>query len=129
METGPRTAAGRLFAFVAVTERRRRVVTVAIPALFVLVLDVVANFGVMILLLGAALAVFLYTRPTVQETVAASAYGVGGLLVGLFALVLYWNGAQGSTEPLLDAAARVGWWAAVGTALIGLGLWLRSLDV
>jgi len=129
MKTGPRTVADHLCAFVAVTERRRLLIVVAVPALFALLFEIVANFGVVPLILGTGLAVFLYTRSTVQATVAASAYGVGVLMIGLFALVLYWNGVRGSTEPLLGAAARILWWAVTGTVLIGLGLWLRRLEL
>lgn len=122
------TVAGQIVEFVALTERRRVIVAVAIPILFVVLFEMVANFGVLVLLLAVGLAVFLYTRATAQETVAASAYGVGTLMISLFVLVLYWNGSHGSTEPVIDTATRLLWWGVTGIVLIGLGLWLRRLE-
>jgi hypothetical protein len=49
-------------------------------------------------------------------------------MVGLFLLELYWNGAYGSTEPLIGTAARVLWQAVTGSVLVGLGLWLRQIE-
>ena len=102
MNGRPRTALGRLVEFVAVTEGRRLLVVVGVPLLFVVLFELVADYGVLVLLLAACLAAVLYTRPTDQATIAASAYGVRLLLVGLFLLELYWTGAQGSTEPLVN---------------------------
>jgi len=125
----PRTVAGRVVAFVAVAERRRLLVVVGTPILFVVLFELTANFGALVLLLAAGLAAFLYTRTTAQRTMAAGAYGAGVLLIGLFLLELYLNGAQGSTEPVLDTATRVLWRAVTGTVLIGVGLWLRRIEV
>lgn len=91
--------------------------------------ELIANFGVLVLLLAVGLATVLYTRTTAQRTIAASAYGVGVLMISLFLLELYWNGTQGSTEPLIGTATRVLWRAVTGTVLIGLGLWLRQVDL
>lgn len=129
MNTSPRTVVGQLVEFVAVTERRRLVIVVGVPMVFTLLLDLIANYGVLILLLAAGLATVLYTRSTAQQTIAASLYGVGLLLLSLFLLELYWNGAQGSTEPLLDTTIRVLWQVVTGTALVGFGLWLRQIEV
>lgn len=129
MNTCPRTVVGQLVEFVAVTERRRLLVVVGVPLGFVLLLDFVANYGVGILLLGAGLATVLYTRSTAQTTVAASVYGVGILLFSLFLVELYWTGAQGSTEPLLATAIRELWQAVTGAVLVGVGLWLRHIDL
>lgn len=101
---------------------------VGVPVVFVALFELTANFGVLILFLAAGLATFLYTRRTARKTIAASAYGTGVLMCGLFLLVLYWNGAQGSTEPLIGAVTRVLWWAVTGALLIGLGLWLRQVE-
>lgn len=128
MELRPRTVAGRVLEFVALTERRRVIVAVAVPTLFVVLFEIVANFGMLVLLLAAGFAVFLYTRATAQETVAAGAYGAGILMLSLFVLVLYWNGSQGSTESLIGTATRLLWWGVTGTVLIGLGVWLRHVD-
>ncbi len=49
-------------------------------------------------------------------------------MTGLFVFELYWNGVGGSTEPLLRTATRVLWVAAAGTALVGLGVWLRRIE-
>ena len=129
MNARPRTAVGRAIAFVASTERRRLLVVVGVPILFAILLDLFANYGVLVLLLAAGLAAVLYTRPTAQKTVAASVYGVGVLLIGLFLLELYWNGSRGSTEPLVGTATRFLWRAVTGTVLVGLGLWLRQRDL
>jgi hypothetical protein len=129
MDKRPGTVVGHLVEFVALTERRRLVVAVGIPLLFVALFELTANFGVLVLLLAAGLAMFLYTRTTAQKTIAASAYGAGVLLVSLFALELYWNGAQGSTEPLIGTATRLLWWAVTGVLLVGVGLWLRQIDL
>ncbi|WP_324757702.1 hypothetical protein [Haloarcula montana] len=129
MDDGPGTVVGRAVEFVALTERRRLLVVVGVPVLFVLLFEFVANYGLLVVLLAVGLAAVLYTRSTARETIAASAYGVGVLLIGLFLLELYWNGAQGSTEPLIGTATRVLWRAVVGTVLLGLGLWLRRVDL
>jgi hypothetical protein len=75
MDARPRTAARRCFEFVAHSERRRIGLVVGIPALFVVLFEAIANFGVLLLFLATGFGVFLYTRGTAQETVAASAYG------------------------------------------------------
>ena len=123
-----RTVVGDIVEFVALTERRRLIVVVGIPVLFVVLFELTANFGVLTLLLAAGLATFLYTRTTAQKTIAASAYGAGILMWSLFILELYWNGAKGSTEPLIGTATRVLWVVVTGAVLIGLGLWLRQIE-
>lgn len=120
---------GQIVEFVARTERHRLIVVLAIPILFVILLDVVANYGLLPVLFAAGLAAVLYTRPTAQQTIAASIYGVGVLMIGLFLLELYWNGAWGSTEPLIGTATRVLWQALIGSMLVGVGLWLRHISV
>lgn len=124
----PRTAVGYVVEFVAVTERRRVIVAVGVPFLFWLLFELNANLGVLPLILAAGLAAYLYTRGTAQKTLAASAYGTGLLMVGLFLLELYWNGARGSTESLEGIATRLLWWVLMGTVLIGLGIWIRRVD-
>lgn len=128
MDKHPRAVVGHIIAFVALTERHRLIVVVGIPVVFVGLFELTANLGALILLLAAGLATFLYTRPTAQKTLAASAYGTGALMLSLFLLELYWTGAQGSTEPVIRTATRVLWRAATGTLLIGLGLWLRHSE-
>lgn len=129
MHTRPRTAVCRIVAFVAVTERRRLLVVAGVPIFFAILLDLVANYGVLVLFLAVGLATVLYTRSTAQKTIAAGVYGVGALLIGLFLLELYWNGSRGSTEPLIGTATRVLWRAVTGIGLVGLGLWLRQIDL
>jgi hypothetical protein len=129
MNTRPRAVAGRIIGFVAFTERRRLLVVVGVPVVFTVLLDVVANYGVLVPFLGAGLAADLYTRPTAQTTIAASVYGVRVLLLGLFLLELYWNVAQGSTEPLRATATRLLWRVVTGTVLVGLGLGFRRIDL
>jgi hypothetical protein len=128
MDKRPGTSAGHLVELVAKSEGRRLIVVIGIPMLFVAWFELTANFGVLILLLAAGLAAFLYTRSTAQKTLAASAYGAGVLLISLFLLELYLNLATGSTEPLSGTATRVLWRAIAGTALIGFGLWLRQTE-
>lgn len=129
MKDHPGRLVGSIVAFVAVTERRRLLVVIGIPIVFLLSVDIIANYGVAIILLAAGLATVLYTRSTAQTTLAASLYGPGVLLLSLFLLELYWNGARGSTEPLLGTATRVLWELVTGTVLVGLGLWVRQLDL
>jgi hypothetical protein len=129
MNGRPRTLSRRIVEFVAVTERRRLLVVFGIPIGFVALFELVANYGVLVPLLAAGLATVLYTRPTTQGTIAAGAYGVGALLICLFLLELYWNGARGSTEPLIGTATRVLWQAVTGAVLIGLGVWPRQVDL
>lgn len=124
-----RTVVGRIVESVGLTERRRLMVVAGIPVVFVVLFELTANYGVLILLLAAGLATFLYTRSTAQKTIAAAAYGAGVLVFGLFLLELYWNGATGSTAPLLDTATRTLRLAVGGTLLMGLGLWLRQIEV
>jgi hypothetical protein len=66
------------------SERRRVAVAAGVPVLFVLVVELGANLGVLPLVVAGALAVYLYTRETGQALLAASAYGTGLLLVGVF---------------------------------------------
>jgi hypothetical protein len=129
MNERPRTVVAGMVEFVAFTERRRLLVVVGVPTSFVVLFEFVANYGVLVLALAAGLAAVLYTRSTAQRTIAAGVYGVGVLLIGLFLLELYWNGTRGSTEPLLDTATRVLWRAVTGSLLVGLGLWLRQIDL
>ena len=124
-----RTVVGRGVDFVAATDRRRLLVVVGPPLLFAVVFEFAADYGVYPVLLAAGLSAVLYTRPTAQETIAASAYGVGALLIGLFLLELYWNGARGSTEPLVGTATRLLWRAVAGSVLLGLGLWIRRVEL
>jgi len=124
-----RTVVGHLVGFVAVTEYRRLLVVVGVPLLFVVLFEFVANYGVLTVLPAVGLACILYTRPTAQKTIAASAAGVGVLLLSLFLLELHWNGAHGSTEPLVGTATRLLWRAVAGTVLVGLGLWVRQVDL
>ncbi|WP_299232986.1 hypothetical protein [Natronomonas sp.] len=77
MSKRPRPVVGHVVAFVSGTERRRLAVVVGIPVTFAVLFELLANYGVLVLVLAAGLATFLYTRPTGQETVAAGAYGVG----------------------------------------------------
>lgn len=128
MNKRPRTVVSHVVEFVAVTERRRLLVVVGVPTVFAILFDLIANYGVLILLLAVGLATVLYTRSTAKETIAASLFGVGVILIGLFLLELYWNGAQGSTEPLIGTATRVLWRAVGGVVLSGLGLWVRKID-
>lgn len=128
MRDRPRTVVGHVVEFVSLTERRRLIVVVGVPVSFVVLFELVANFGVLVLLLAAGLATFLYTRTTAKKTLAASAYATGLLLLGLFTLELYLNWAQGSTEPLIGTATRVLWRAVTGSVLIGFGLWLRHRE-
>lgn len=123
-----RAVVGHVVGWVSLTERRRLIVVVGIPVVFVALFELTANFGVLILLLAAGLATFLYTRTTAQKTIAASAYGVGVLLCSLFILELYLNGVQGSTEPLMGTVTRVLWWAVAGALVLGFGLWLRQAE-
>lgn len=129
MDNRSRPIVGRIVTAAAGSERRRLLVVLGVPVLFAALIDLTANFGVGILFVAAGLAAFLYTRPTAQETVAAACYGAGTVLIGLFLLELYLNGAQGSTEPLLGTATRVLWRAVMGASLIGLGLWLRRIEL
>lgn len=124
----PRTAAGHVVEFVAVTERRRVTLAVGVPFLFWLLFELTANLGFLPLALAAGLAAYLYTRETARETLAASAAGTGLLMVGLFLLELYWNGARGSTESLEAVATRSLWWALVGTVLVALGIRFRATN-
>jgi hypothetical protein len=129
MNKQPRTVVSNIVDFVALTERRRLLVVLGVPIVFVVLLDLVANYGVLIPFLGVGMAIVLYTRSTAQQTIAASAWGIGVLLAILFVLDLYLNVATGSTEPLIDTARRVLWRALTGVALVGLGLWLRQADL
>lgn len=124
-----RTVAGRVVDFLALTERRRLLVVAGVPAAFLALFELLADFGALTVALAVGLVAFLYTRGTTQRTLAAAVYGVGLLFVALFALDLYWNWARGSTEPLVGTATRLGWRAAVGTALFGVGVWLRRTDL
>lgn len=124
----PQAVVDHIVEFVALTERRRLIVVVGIPVLFVALFELTANYGVLILLLAAGLIAFLYTRPTAQKTIAASAYGAGVLMVSLFLLELYWHGATGSTEPFIGVSTRTLWLVVTGTVLTGLGLWLRQIE-
>jgi uncharacterized membrane protein len=84
--------------------------------------------GTVVVFLAVGLAAVLYTRPTAQKTVAASAYVTGVLLIGLLLLELYWNWAQASTASQAAIVSEGLWQVVAGTLLIGLGLWLRQIE-
>lgn len=128
MDKRPQTVVGHGIEFVARTEYRRLIVVIGIPVVFLALLVARNNLGLSGLLFVVGLVGFLYTRPTAQQTIAASAYATGMLMIGLFLLELYYNGARGSTEPLIGTATRVLWLAVTGTVLTGLGLWIRQAD-
>ncbi len=128
MDKRPQTVVGHGIEFVARTEYRRLIVVIGIPVVFLALLVARNNLGLSGLLFVVGLVGFLYTRPTAQQTIAASAYATGMLMIGLFLLELYYNGARGSTEPLIGTATRVFWLAVTGTVLTGLGLWIRQAD-
>jgi len=129
MDRRPRTVAGDLVEFVALTELRRLIVVVGTPVVFVALLYEQNSLGMAVLLLAAGLATFLYTRTTAQKTVAASAYATGVLMISLLLLELYWNWAQGGTASQAAIVTENLWQPVAGTLLIGLGLWLRHIEL
>ncbi|ELZ27289.1 hypothetical protein C474_18124 [Halogeometricum pallidum JCM 14848] len=126
MSSQPRTAANPLVGFVAASERRRVLVALGVPLLFLLAVELAANLGVLPLVLAAGLAAYLYARPTARATLAAGAAGTGLLLLSLFLLQVYSTVAGGSTEPLAGTVARLSGWVLLGTALLALGAWLSG---
>lgn len=128
--SGPlRTAAGRTVESLDASERRRIALVIGVPVLFWLVVELAANLGFAPLIAAAALAAFLYTRGTEQETLAAAAYGAGLLAVGVQLFLLYQGVTGGSTDPVADAAVRLIEWPAVGAGLIALGIWIRRTEL
>lgn len=128
MTERPQTVAGDIIEFVALSSLRRLVVVVGTPLVFVALVWESNVLGTTALLFAGVLVVFLYTRPTAQKTVAASAYATGVLMIGLLLLELYWNWAGGSTASLRMIAIE-GIWRVVGGALLAiLGLWLRQIE-
>jgi hypothetical protein len=86
MDKRLRTVVCQTIEFIALTESRRLMVVVGIPVFFVVLFELVANYGVLILFFAVGLATVLYTRSTAQRTIAASVYGVGVLMIGCFSL-------------------------------------------
>lgn len=111
------------------SERRRVAVIFAVSFLFWLAVELAANLGFLPLVAAVALGVFLYTRATAQETLAASAYGTGLLVVGVAVFQLYQGVAGGSTEPLAEAVLRLSAWPLAGIGLVVLGIWIHRADV
>lgn len=120
---------GSVVEAVAVSERRRLLVVFGVPLSFWLVVELAANLGFPPLVLAAGLAAYLYTRGTVQATLAASSAGTGLLLVSLFLLQVYWLDTGGSTEPLAGAITRLSGWVLTGTLLVALGVWLSDVEL
>jgi hypothetical protein len=129
MDEGLRTVAGNIIEFVALTEFRRLIVVIGTPVVFVALLYEQHILGTVVFFLAAGLATFLYTRTTTQKTMAASAYATGVLMIGLLLLELYWNWAQGGTASQATIATENLWQPVTGTLLIGLGLWLRQIEL
>jgi cell division protein FtsW (lipid II flippase) len=129
MNERPRPVVGHIIEFIGVSEYRRLLVVVGIPVISAVLLWQRNSLGTAAVLLAVVLAVFLYTRSTARQTIAASTYATGVLLITLFLLALYWTWSQGSTEPLGDVVSRYRWRAVTGALLIGLGLWLRQIEV
>lgn len=123
-----RSVVGRLVDTVDVGERRRVAVVVAVPLLFWLGAELAANLGYLPLVVAVGLAVFLYTRATGRETLAASAYGTGLLVVAVALIQVYRAVAGGSTASLADTVGGQWPWLLMGVVLIPFGVWLHSAE-
>lgn len=124
-----RTAAAHAVEYVRTSESRRVTVAIGVAFSFLVVVELAAgeHLGVLPVVVAAGLAAYLYTRGSARETLAASAYGTGLLLIGLFVLQIHWVGATGSTESLGAAVSRLLGWLLAGTVLTAVGIWLRRL--
>lgn len=128
MDERPRSVVGQGIAFVGRTESRRLAVVFGTPVVFAVLTWEQNVIGTTVVLLAVGLAAVLYTRPTAQKTVAASAYATGVLLIGLVLLELYWNWAQAGNRTYMAIVLENLWQPVTGAVLIGLGLWLRRLE-
>jgi|AntDeeMetagen134_2_1112570.scaffolds.fasta_scaffold09602_2 protein-S-isoprenylcysteine O-methyltransferase Ste14 len=128
MDRSARTIFGHIIEYVGLTEYRRLVIVLGIPVLFAVLLWEQNVIGTVVVFLGLGLATVLYTRPTAQKTIAASAYATGVLMIGLLLLELYWNWAQAGTASQAAIATEGLWQVVAGTLLIGFGLWLRQIE-
>lgn len=113
---------------VGVTERRRVLVALGVPLLFLVAVELGANLGFLPFVAALGLAAYLYTRDTARETLVAGALGTGLLFVGLFLFQLYKIEATGSTEALTAAATRLSGWLLVGALLVACGIVLSRVD-
>lgn len=71
--------------------------------------------------------VFLYTRPSPQATVTASAIGPGLLSLALYIYDVFrpFEGPVGGYEPFTSILFRKAHWLVLGIPLLLLGAWLR----
>lgn len=126
MNKRPLPVVGHIIEFIGLSEYRRLLVVVGIPVLFAVLVWQGNRLGLAAIFFAVCLAAFLYTRPTAQETIAASAYATGVVLIGLVLLGIYWNWSTASTAAWVDNTVR--YRVVTGVLLIGLGLWLRQIE-
>jgi hypothetical protein len=121
---------GRIVALVGRSERHRVGFVTAVSLLVFLVAVVNSYFGGLIpLIFNVALVVFLYTRPSAQATVTASATGPGFIYLAFY---LYratgpLEGPVGGYEPFTSILLRESQLLVIGILLLVLGAWLRRI--
>jgi heme/copper-type cytochrome/quinol oxidase subunit 4 len=126
MNKRPSPVIGHIIAFIDHSEYRRLLMVVGTPTGFAVLVWQQNRLGTAAVILAVCLAAFLYTRPAAQQTIAASAYGTGVVLISLVLLGVYLIWSTASTAAWVDNTIR--WRAVTGALLLGLGLWLRQIE-
>jgi len=122
--------AGRIVGYVGRSERHRMGFLIGVSLLFFLVAVVNSHFGGLIpLMFNVVLLVFLYTRPSAQATVTASATGSGFiyLLFYLYRVIGPFEGPVGGYEQFMSILLREFQLLVIGILLLVLGTWLRQI--
>lgn len=121
---------GRIVDYVGRSERHRVGLIIGVTLLVFLLAVVRSPFGGLVPLgFTVVLVVFLYTRPSAQATVTASATGPGLILLALFLyrVIGPFEGPVGGYEPFTSIVLRNAQLLVIGLPLLLLGAWLRRI--
>ena len=121
---------GRIVGYVGRSERHRVGFVIGVSLLFFLVAVVNSYFGGLVpLIFNVVLVVFLYTRPSAQATVTASATAPGFiyLVFYLYRVIGPFGVGQGGYEPFTSILLRNAQLLVIGILLLVLGAWLRRI--
>jgi hypothetical protein len=120
---------GRVVGYVGRSERHRVgfVIGVSLLVFYLAVVRSRPGGGLVPSSLTVVLVVFLYTRPSAQATVTASAIGPGLIFPALFLFRVIgpFGVGLGGYEPFMSILLRHAWLLVLGIPLLVFGVWFR----